>query len=421
MTISSGVDILDVYGNIQFDENITSVEYHTHFPYASTNFGYNDEIRIPFQQNDVLSLPSESYLHIEGVVQNAETADKQFDFNFNSAAFLFSEIRYELNGIELDRTSNLGITTTMKALLSMNNNNKLYYNAAGFSSTDVLQQTSKIVGNNVNFNVDIPVKFLLGFAEDYKKLIVYGRQELILKRERDDNNVLTARNLTLNIETLQPKPSIKLNTISWKIPYVKISDPVRVSLLNSLKQNKLINIAFRQWALFDYPTLPMSEECNWTVKMTSNLERPTCIILAFQTGRKHNLKQKASEFDNINLREFKVYLNSVYVPYENQNMNFTNNTNLSSPYYDFIKFASMYYGEEQPSSIISMEDYKSKYPLFVANLLYRNEEIKSGPVDIRIEFKTNQAIPASTSCYALLMHDKLYTYNPLTENIIKIF
>lgn len=34
--------------------------------------------------------------------------------------FLFQDIRYELNGVEIDRIKNAGITTTIKSYVSMN-------------------------------------------------------------------------------------------------------------------------------------------------------------------------------------------------------------------------------------------------------------------------------------------------------------
>ena len=51
--------------------------YHMYSPFANTMFGYSDEIRIPIQQQDLYTLPYESFLYVEGkltknkVVQSA--------------------------------------------------------------------------------------------------------------------------------------------------------------------------------------------------------------------------------------------------------------------------------------------------------------------------------------------------------------
>lgn len=49
-----------------FEDSITHIEYHTYSPCALMRYGNNDEIRIPIQQQDIFTVPSESFLCIEG-------------------------------------------------------------------------------------------------------------------------------------------------------------------------------------------------------------------------------------------------------------------------------------------------------------------------------------------------------------------
>jgi len=49
-----------------FDDRIVKIETHTYNPFANTMFGYSDEIRILIQQQDLYTLPHESFLYIEG-------------------------------------------------------------------------------------------------------------------------------------------------------------------------------------------------------------------------------------------------------------------------------------------------------------------------------------------------------------------
>jgi len=59
-------DNLNVTDAPQFNDDITSTEYHTYLPYVSTSLKNDDEIRIPIHHQDLYTLPSQSYLHIEG-------------------------------------------------------------------------------------------------------------------------------------------------------------------------------------------------------------------------------------------------------------------------------------------------------------------------------------------------------------------
>ena len=100
------MDILDVADEPVFDERIVKYEMHTYNPYANTTLGYSDEIRIPIQQQDLYTLPFESFLYIEGKLVTSPTANGGENvcvMGNNCAAFLFDEMRYELDGVEIDR------------------------------------------------------------------------------------------------------------------------------------------------------------------------------------------------------------------------------------------------------------------------------------------------------------------------------
>jgi len=59
-------NILNIENKPIFDDRIIKIETHTYNPFANTTFGYSDEIRIPIQQQDLYTLPHESFLYIEG-------------------------------------------------------------------------------------------------------------------------------------------------------------------------------------------------------------------------------------------------------------------------------------------------------------------------------------------------------------------
>ena len=56
-----------------------------------------------------------------------------------------------------------------------------------------LNEAEKIINNATNggFDVNIPLKMLFCFAEDYKKIIINCKHELILTRANTDYNAFT--------------------------------------------------------------------------------------------------------------------------------------------------------------------------------------------------------------------------------------
>lgn len=104
-------NIIDIGEQVAFDDSIESIEVHPYNPY-NDSFKNNDVINICINRQDLMVLPSQSQLLVEG------TINKECTFVNNGIAYLFQDIRYELNGVEIDRLKNCGITSTMKGLVS---------------------------------------------------------------------------------------------------------------------------------------------------------------------------------------------------------------------------------------------------------------------------------------------------------------
>jgi len=106
--------ILNIEDEPIFDDRIVKNETHTYNPFANTTFEYSVEIRIPIQQPDLYILSHESFLYIERKLMiNKPVAESDMSLENNCVAFMFDEIRYELNGVEID-LRNVNITSTQE-------------------------------------------------------------------------------------------------------------------------------------------------------------------------------------------------------------------------------------------------------------------------------------------------------------------
>ncbi|XP_050456459.1 uncharacterized protein LOC126854109 [Cataglyphis hispanica] len=172
-------DILSIAGEPIFDDRIVKIETHTYNPYANTHtFENSDEIRIPIQQQDLYTLPCESFLYIEGKFESKKPdaeGESSTRLVNNCAAFMFKEIRYELDGVEIDRSRNVAITSTIRNYASLTVERSSILQDAGW---DFAAKSHAID----DFNFCIPLSVLLGFCEDYKRVVINARHELILIR-----------------------------------------------------------------------------------------------------------------------------------------------------------------------------------------------------------------------------------------------
>ncbi|KAK5647554.1 hypothetical protein RI129_002446 [Pyrocoelia pectoralis] len=342
------MNILDVNEKVFTDNSIINYEYHTYQPYTN-RFVNNDEIRIPIEE-DMCTLPSQSHLYIEGKLTRQDgTASLTAKFVNNGIAFLFSEIRYEINGIVVDSTSKVGLSSTMKALVSLTPNDSARYQNSGWFPT-ANNATANATGR---FNVCIPLQMLLGFAEDYRKVVLNIRQELVLIRSNTDQDAVISPNAD-----------------------------------EALKHT-------------------------WVIKTATSLETPRYLIIGFQTDRDGKVDQDASKFDHCDIKNVRVFLNTERYPYDNLNINYGNNR-YATLYEMYAKFQSSYYDTEN-RPLFTPQQFKESAPLIVVDCSNQKEGLNSKSVVLRVEFETNSNIANNTTAYCLILHDRVFTYNALSK------
>ncbi|XP_015121280.1 uncharacterized protein LOC107044047 [Diachasma alloeum] len=301
------------------------------------------------------------------------------------------------------KCKNVGLTTLMKNYISQSPNQSYLMENAGW----MMDQGKKITDDQGYFDVSIPLSMIFGFAEDYQRIIVNAKHELILTRSHNDLNAIIQQALEggQRAETFK----ITMTKMDWMIPYIKPADSRKVQLLNQISKDNLIPISFRAWELYEYPLLPRTSKHVWVVKCSTQLEKPRYVIVDFQTARKneatknasvfdHSRKNEATKnasvFDHCNIREIKLFLNSQSYPYGNLNLDIAHNQ--SALLYDmYTNFQTSYYHKE-PEPLFDRKKFLEAAPLIVIDCSKQNEFLKSGPVDIRLEFESPEIFPNNT-------------------------
>ena len=111
--------ILRIKESFGTDESIRRYEYLEYQPITGTSLNTTGEIRVIIESQDEFFHPPQAYLLLEGqLVKSADGSvygneDKVTLVN-NGLMFLFSNIRYELSGREIESVNYPGHATTMK-------------------------------------------------------------------------------------------------------------------------------------------------------------------------------------------------------------------------------------------------------------------------------------------------------------------
>lgn len=391
--------ILSVDARPYRDNTIIGKQWHAYMPYT-TAYDNDDEIRIAIQSQDLFVLPSESYLliDIEGAAKQGSTDQQEAQFVHNFLAFMFNEIRYELNGIEIDRTKQVGITSTMKKLVATRLTDKF--------TAGVLQDAEykKLLPGKTSYL--LPLRFLLGFADDYTKVIMNAKHELILNRSRQNNNALFLQHDCYYF---------KITKIQWKMPHITLADNAKLKMLRYLERKRTISMNFRSWDLYELPAIPQTTRHIWSVKTTSQANKPRYVIVGFQTNRAYNLKLDTSRFDDCNVSDVKLFLNTTCMK-----LNFERNDyhELIMQFYEIQK--SYYNGAEAFNPIeVGYKAFKERC-LFAFDCTRTEDTLVNSAVDVRIEINATKNIAANTQAFCLIISDREMEYSPFDGIVTKL-
>lgn len=398
------MDMLTLERQPTYDNTVTGKEYHYHKPYASSTYGNNDEIRIPVNQQDAITLPHESLLHITGRVTGKKAGGTQaakVDLVNNGVAFLFDNIRYEIAGHEVDSTRQLGIVSTVKNLLSTpeyrsnNLKNAGWVGPGRYMSPDA----------NGEFSVLLPLKMLMGFFEDYRRVVVNVKQELILLRSATDLNAVVSQ----DAESID----LVITGITWMLHHITVDGKHQVDLLRKIQNNITAHIAYRGWDVIVKPWIALVKQESWVLKTATIDQMPQFIALVLQTKRSNSLKVDAANFDYCNVTDVRVHLNSDFRPYERLH------GSKVLMYNRFVEFQQAYYGRD-PSPCVTLDAYTNQTPIFVIDCSKYRDSFRSGPIDVRLEIEASDNFPDGTAAYCIVFYDKHMSYSLLTGAIKNI-
>ena len=107
----------------------------------------------------------------------------------------------------------------------------------------------------------------------------------------------------------------------------------------------------------------------------------------------------------------KMLCNLDRYPAVDYNVSFSNQK-CSRVYGDAALFGVKFYGMEEliTQSNITPSDYKTLYPLFTFDVRKQKQKLKSSVVDIQIKANFTENVPANTRAFALVISDKMLSF-----------
>ncbi|XP_065639696.1 uncharacterized protein LOC136072409 [Hydra vulgaris] len=377
------------------DEEIERYEFHDYEPVARTNLSREEEIRINIEQQDLFTLPSETFLLFEGRLLKADkTAYANGDavsLTSNGIMHLFSQILYQLSNQEVESVYHPDQATTMLGMLKYPNDFQLaqglnqlwtkgsaitavFADNAGFAIRQAyIVQKSTTKGT---FSFSIPLKHIFRFCDDYNKVIYGFKHTPTLVKKSDDD-------ATFRIATVAAG-QVNLDKISLFIPHVNPSDIEKNNLYKAIESKITLS------------------------SVKTSTEKPRYIIVGFQTIKDGNQELSPSIFDHCDLKNMYIMLNQEKYPAVDNNLLFPNQQ-FSRAYRDASTFSEKFYGMNEliTQSNITPADNKDLYPLMVFDVSKQSERLKSSVVDVQIKAAFNAAVPAELKLKSRFKKERL--------------
>ena len=254
-----------------------------------------------------------------------------------------------------------------------------------------------------SFSFRIPLKHIFGFCEDYDKVVYGFKQTLTLTR--NDNNDAIFRAAAIDAD------KIELSKIAWFMPHVTPADKDKMELYKIVERKEKLPVGYRMIQC-DTASIPHNiTSFSWRLSVKSSPEVPRFIIVGFQTGKSNNQEQNPSLFDNVNVSDIYVMLNSMRYPTADYNISFLAQK-FSRAYGDTAEFRSKFYNMDEliSSPNISPADYKTLYPLFLFDVSKQSGKLKYSTTDIQIKMHFSANMPANTHAYAVTISERLIDF-----------
>ena len=422
--------ILRITDPILSDDSIDKYEDIEYEPVAGTNLNSSGaDIRLTIETQDIFTHPSESFLIIEGrLIKGDDTPYAVADLitlTNNGIMHLFKRIRYDLSGQEIENIMNVGQATTMLGLLKYPDDfskskglNQLWYkdttvNANNNNNGFSIRRSYIIVNANPigTFSFKIPLKHIFGFCEDYDK-VVYGlKHNLTLTRNNDNDAIFKAPNTDGAGNDIVADGKVILSKVSWFMPHGTPADKDKMELYKIIERKEKIPVGYRMIQC-DSATIPQNlTSFSWRLSVKSSPEVPRFIIVGFQTNKIGNQKQNPSLFNNLNVSNIYVMLNSMRYPTTDYNISF-DKQQFSRVYGDTADFRSKFFNMDElvSSPNINPSDYRTLYPLFLFDVSKQSGKLKYSTTDIQVKMFFSDGIPLNTQVYGVIISDRLINF-----------
>ena len=338
-------------------------------------------------------------------------------FANNGILYLFDNIKYLLSSAEIESVFNPGHVSNIIGLAKYSSNYKKGLIQCWFPDTnDKADTTNKgfknrqgLVSGSVpvgSFRFAVPLKHILGFCEDYDRVLYGFTHSLVLTRSSSDANALFRKTDDPSSNANVADGKVELKNIKWMLPRVTPSDQTKYELLKLITAKTVLNVGFRMYQCIS-TNVPTTNQFTWRLGVRSSPEQPRFIFLAFQTDKGEDQEKNYAVYDHCKLSSAHVLLNNDRYPLNDFETDFTKN-HYDHWYHEFANFIQKFYGINEMVASTSVDPllYKDLFPIYFFDVSKQSERLKSGVTDVTLHCRFKENVAANTTAHVVMISDR---------------
>jgi hypothetical protein len=201
--------------------------------------------------------------------------------------------------------------------------------------------------------------------------------------------------------------------------HIKLNDSIYAPFLKNMSKRCVAKLAWREWETHEHPGMPATSSYTWSIKTTTQIERPQYIIVFFQTGQESSFSHNITIYKDNAIRKITAWINGEYFPHSDIEIDFSKKY-LAQLYDQYLRFNEAYNGDSTAKPMLSMTEFEMRTPMFIIDCTKHEMALSDGPVDVKLEINATQNMAANTTALCCVINDKIVTYSPLEGTVSRV-
>ena len=394
------LEYFQLLDNEPFEISIIKRDFLKIYHQQGAQLNQSDQnVEFSFGENSNYHQIGNSHLEFDITIRRADNANftnnSTIMLTNNAFAYCFKETSLGVtSGSGLEHNKNVGqVSTIMRVLTSKDGDLLSQFDNihegngdADFNSTSlkkILIDIHDIAGQEVNkgkIRGQLPLEHIFGFCKSFKKTTKNLGFHVIFRTADLQDIIFTSIGDIINVT---------INSFYLLVPTLFPNTETQLMFNESIRNN--YQIFFDDW--FTERRIVSDTITQIDIGSAQQVNSPKYLIASHQTAARLNTPDKGiniSKFDNLNVRNYFVQIDSVRYPRDAVLINYNENDYIDQ-YKDLKLFYKEYVGEEMMNPFVSYPDLKTKYPIQVIDLRFQADHITPKKIQVFEEYRAEPA------------------------------